>query len=950
MENLTALKDQGNEAFKRSDFGAASSLYGKCLEAIDVEARKAKGALDTDPAVTLLQVNVLCNRAACALKTDHFQACVTDCTRAVELDPVCIKALFRRAQAFGQLDDVVSAFEDLKRLLRVEPNNKAARQLVQKLKERAAEKSTVRFQVMEKLKATGQDPTERLKNLRQVLGSLNEDADLGKEILRGDGLQVLWDTASDAENGEPFATIVLARLCEDKADAGVAKAIADIVDTAVVLGWAKDPENEPKYRAASLTLVHQIVAHEASPELSLLQDFTDALVECIRSPHELVQQSAMDTVVRTCSDKDRAELFVQLGGMDALLESISGEKGSRQRAAVVLGRVLPALDSDKRVQELALALCRPALKSGDPVEMLRGVSALNAIFFANNELGVWLMEQSDMMETLLELAQRAPSSVQAIVVDVLALMANTEKGRVALQGPPSDILQLLIHSDHPGVRSGAAVTMTKLNAVDFDPESSNGMVVLSSVMTLLSADCSLEEKAKGVEAVSFVITDTDVKEMVCLSSNAEIMNLLTTLAQDPDTPKHSYCYGLAYIFENLTMNEDDKKREKLREMEVTAEQWEQFEKITKMDKKKGRRDNADNVQARIESFVLAGGAVALRALIMNGSSDGVLNSAAHCFANVATVNSVRGKLVAQGAFRALLRLCDVGADVADKVLERRRRDATHAIAKILITTDPHLLPDAQLMDACGPMIHQVRHSDQDLVIFECLMALTNLATLSPEAKAKIVSLRAIPAFEYAQFSDEIMVRRAATEALCNVIGSPEMHKWMCNPEKMRLWLLFAEDYESDLATSRAACGALANLSFDPKVAKVMVKGEAVRKLVSLMASGLPEIIHRVLVVLQGLAANSVDGRKELESKPEIRVMVELAMSCGAAPVEAAAKATLAALDGPQPVEYLDEEEEEVEDGEAVAAAAATAHGPARPPAPPATEAPAAAAAAAESSS
>jgi hypothetical protein len=145
-------------------------------------------------------------------------------------------------QAFGHLDDIVSAFEDLKRLLRQEPNNKAARQLVQRLKERATEKSSVRFQVMEKLKASGQDPAERLKNLRQVLGSLNEDPELGKEVLRGEGLQVLWDTATDPDNGEPFAIIVLARLAEDKAEAGVATAIAKIVDPAVVLGWAKDPE------------------------------------------------------------------------------------------------------------------------------------------------------------------------------------------------------------------------------------------------------------------------------------------------------------------------------------------------------------------------------------------------------------------------------------------------------------------------------------------------------------------------------------------------------------------------------------------------------------------------------------------------------------------------------------------------------------------------------------
>jgi len=73
------------------------------------------------------------------------------------------------------------------------------------------------------------------------------------------------------------------------------------------------------------------------------------------------------------------------------------------------------------------------------------------------------------------------------------------------------------------------------------------------------------------------------------------------------------------------------------------------------------------------------------------------------------------------------------------------KDSAHALARLLITTDPRLLPHAQVMDAIGPLIEQVKTSDEDLVIFECCMALTNLATVGEDAKRKIISMRGIGA-------------------------------------------------------------------------------------------------------------------------------------------------------------------------------------------------------------
>ena len=67
-------------------------------------------------------------------------------------------------------------------------------------------------------------------------------------------------------------------------------------------------------------------------------------------------------------------------------------------------------------------------------------------------------------------------------------------------------------------------------------------------------------------------------------------------------------------------------------------------------------------------------------------------------------------------------------------------------------------------------------------------------------------------FEYALFSENVMVRRAATEAINNLIPAPEVSEWFANRDKMKIWLLFAKAVVDDLATARAAMGAIANLA------------------------------------------------------------------------------------------------------------------------------------------
>lgn len=147
-----------------------------------------------------------------------------------------------------------------------------------------------------------------------------------------------------------------------------------------------------------------------------------------------------------------------------------------------------------------------------------------------------------------------------------------------------------------------------------------------------------------------------------------------------------------------------------------------------------------------------------------------------------------------------------------------------------------------------------------------------------------------------------MVRRAATETLCNMAGEASLltvstylylHLYRDNrssvvfycffnvqllrqPENVRLWLGFSEDFheaaeaadaeggdgsasssssnaaDARLGISLAASGTLAGCASDLEVAEAMVKENCRHTLLALLTSGHEGLMHRGLVVLSGM--------------------------------------------------------------------------------------------------
>ena len=161
---------------------------------------------------------------------------------------------------------------------------------------------------------------------------------------------------------------------------------------------------------------------------------------------------------------------------------------------------------------------------------------------------------------------------------------------------------------------------------------------------------------------------------------------------------------------------------------------------------------------------------------------------------------------------------------------------------------------SQRSGSVGPLLKLIKDNDaMDLMHFEALMSITNLAGFDNETKNRVVAQKGIPTLSYAMFSDHEMVRQAATEALCNMVGHSEFMDYLIKEENIRVWIAFSLDYEANFGCARAAIGCLAMSVIDPEVAKAIIKSPNFDEMIrTLLECGQLEIMHRVLALIIGL--------------------------------------------------------------------------------------------------
>ncbi|XP_006897112.1 PREDICTED: tetratricopeptide repeat protein 1 [Elephantulus edwardii] len=111
----TRLKEEGNEQFKKGDYVEAESSYRRALQTCPACFQKERSILFS-------------NRAAARMKQDKKEMALSDCSKAINLNPSYIRAILRRAELYEKTDKLDEALEDYKSVLEKDPSVHQARE------------------------------------------------------------------------------------------------------------------------------------------------------------------------------------------------------------------------------------------------------------------------------------------------------------------------------------------------------------------------------------------------------------------------------------------------------------------------------------------------------------------------------------------------------------------------------------------------------------------------------------------------------------------------------------------------------------------------------------------------------------------------------------------------------------------------------------------------------
>ncbi|GJJ13892.1 hypothetical protein Clacol_008149 [Clathrus columnatus] len=363
-------------------------------------------------------------------------------------------------------------------------------------------------------------------------------------------------------------------------------------------------------------------------------------------------------------------------------------------------------------------------------------------------------------------------------------------------------------------------------------------------------------------------------------------------------------YGIAAITYNLSLykrrlSEEEQRVEDLRLMtKLPNPSPRSTEKNTPQ--KADPLEDDDHVRIRCKKLLQAGAVETLGSIIKRtiAKSSAKRNVAIHRTVASALLylsedKNDRGKILQGGGVKTLLSIIQASLEEPPDVKEgdsEKKTDildvadlpAIQALAKLAITSSPTAVFGANLdayIDAIRPFTILLTHSSSSLLQrFEAIMALTNLASISSEAADRLARFQLgkglkftsqlqtssgiiVQQCEHLLLDDNVMVRRAATELICNLVGGSEtafdyFGGTSESSSKSRLHILIALSDVEDLPTRLAASGGLAVLTASPYACRSLAELELER--------------HRVVPILVGLIAPTIarEYREENENQED----------------------------------------------------------------------------------
>lgn len=384
-----------------------------------------------------------------------------------------------------------------------------------------------------------------------------------------------------------------------------------------------------------------------------------------------------------------------------------------------------------------------------------------------------------------------------------------------------------------------------------------------------------QSKRDSVEGLAFASLRPQVRET--LSKDTPFLRALIDAMKNPSNPQ--VLFGGLSILVNLTAYQPLQSEEEKRMAQLKA--YANTQKPAPEDPLLSE----SHVTARCKR-VLDAGVMPLLVSVSKKASPGVLTSTVRIISSLSHAKPHRGPLAQQGAIKLLLtihsHITATSSTFPSASLTPTLTTAAHALSRILITTNPFHIFNAALpsTSAIRPLVSLLSPgenppSNWQLHAFESLLALTNLASLDNTTQNAIIRSAFDTINDDLLLSENALVRRAATQLICNLMAAPEGIAKFADPADSqtprRLFILLAMADSQDKETRSAAGGGLAMLfSIDEGVdalLKLKEVDKAVGFLLGLCKDDDDDVRFRGVVCLRSVVG--VQGKQLKERGKEV---------------------------------------------------------------------------------
>lgn len=661
-------------------------------------------------------------------------------------------------------------------------------------------------------------------------------------------------------------------------------------------------------------LLDSVLAERLTRLQSTLRTVTDgsdtAIADFVRSPDLIAVLRACDPAATPDERTLALVILSRLFNHPRAQPTIAGAASSypmdliKQTCAV---RFVSVLDSTRK-SDRALAF-----------------AALSAIFQTGPVVGAFILNQEGILEEVADCVELESPEVQLAAAEALALACSDRACRqgIAIYCGAWLARVVSIKDADERLRAAAAVAITKMTMVEEEDEvtgqgggaqGGSDAELAAEMMRMQLKDDKLADlfkdliknpKSEGttlvnaVEGLAYSSLNGSIKDKI--ATDPAFLQSLFSIAQRPDTARDApLLYGIATILANVTayrpvMTDEQRQLKRLRDLANAKNKPTGGGKLAPADPASDPRDDEPAVSSRCVTLVQRGVIPALTSLAKS-PSDNTRLLIAQTLLHLTTPQNTRGAIVQQGGVKLLLVLTLKSSDPTTKETAAL---AAQALAKIAITTDPRVAFNvSQRIGLVRPFLSLIR-GDRPLPCFEALMALTNLASVDSDCRARVHAEDGLTAIEAAQFSDNTMVCRAATELLCNMMFCEPVFDAFADPDskaaRNRIKLLLALSDMEDALTRRAASGTLAILAASPGVCTMIVaEPRGLEIVVGLVGEeeGI-EVQHRGAEIMRCLVEHGgkEQGEKLVERKAHLR-LAALVKECDVMEVKAVAMEAL----------------------------------------------------------